>query len=205
MCGERPADASSTLAAAASALGDPALAVTPASEEVYWILGQAPMFSIAAGARSDWPSRMLASSGYFVSRTRHGDHLILDAGAHGFLNGGHSHSDALAVVLTVGGDPVLVDPGTAMYTMNPALRDGFRSTRMHNTVVIDGRDHAEPRGPFRWHGAPKGVSCREYRVRGRLCASHTQRLSARHPCAFCIGAARSRLAGSGSRVRERRG
>jgi hypothetical protein len=27
---------------------------------------------------------------------------------------------------------------------------------MHNTVVIDGRNHAEPRGPFRWQGAPEG-------------------------------------------------
>ena len=156
ICGGRPADASSTLAAAASALGDPTLAVTAASEEVYWILGQAPVVSITTAARSAWPSRMLASSGYFVSRTPHSDHLILDAGPHGYLNGGHSHSDALAVVLTVGGDPVLVDPGTATYTMNPAIRDGFRSTRMHNTVVIDGRDHAEPGAPFCWHGAPAG-------------------------------------------------
>jgi hypothetical protein len=155
ICGGRPADASATLAAAASVLGDPALAVSPPSEEAYWILGEAPAVFVTAENPSPVPSRLLESSGYLVSRTRHGDHLIMDAGAHGYLTGGHSHSDALSVVLTVAGEPVLVDPGTATYTMNAAMRDAFRSTRMHNTVVIDGADHTEPRGPFGWQRFPE--------------------------------------------------
>jgi hypothetical protein len=40
--------------------------------------------------------------------------------------------------------------------MDPVMRDTFRSTRMHNTVVIDGADHVRPRGPFHWTGAPAG-------------------------------------------------
>ena len=149
ICGERPVDASSTLAAAAAILDEAPLAVSPASEEVHWILGQPPAVSLAAGVKKPWPSREL-TSGYFVSRTPEGDHLVFDAGPHGFLNGGHAHSDALSIVLTVAGTEVLVDPGTATYTMDPVMRDRFRSTRMHNTVVIDGEDHAEPDGPFHW-------------------------------------------------------
>jgi hypothetical protein len=95
----------------------------------------------------------LSSSGSYVSRTRAGDHLVFDAGRHGYLNGGHAHADALAVTLTVSGRPLLIDPGTATYTMDPESRDRFRSTSMHNTVVLDGRQQSRPRGPFHWDSA----------------------------------------------------
>jgi hypothetical protein len=148
-CGTRPSDASVTLGIAAAALEDPSLAVRSPSEEVYWSLGGA-VPAEEVGPRPTWPSKLLGASGYFVSRNQDGDHLIFDAGGHGFLNCGHAHSDALSVLLSVRGQPLLVDPGTATYTMDPALRNRFRSTRMHNTVVLDGRDHAEPQGPFHW-------------------------------------------------------
>jgi hypothetical protein len=76
--------------------------------------------------------------------------LIFDAGPHGFLNGGHAHADALSIVLRVEGEPLFVDPGTGTYTMDPAARNQFRSSRMHNTLILNGRDHASPRGAFHW-------------------------------------------------------
>lgn len=142
-------DASVTLGVAAALLADGSLAVAPPSDETCWILGR-PAEPAPAGAPTRWPSRVLTESGYLVSRTPDGSHLIFDAGPHGFLNGGHAHSDALAVVLTVGGEPLLVDPGTATYTMDAAARDRFRSSRMHNTLILDGQDHATPSGPFHW-------------------------------------------------------
>jgi hypothetical protein len=148
--GVAPADASVTLGVAASLFVNDALAVAPVSEETWWILGGAPHAAAQFRAGAQWPSRVLPESGYLVSRGPDGSHLVFDAGPHGFLNGGHAHSDALAVVLTVGGAPLLVDPGTATYTMDPAARDRFRSTRMHNTVVLDGQEHATPSGPFQW-------------------------------------------------------
>ena len=69
---------------------------------------------------------------------------MFDCGRHGFLNGGHAHSDALSVVLTVAGRALLVDPGTATYTMDPEMRDRFRGTAMHNTVLVNGRPQADP-------------------------------------------------------------
>lgn len=148
-----PDDAAPTLGAAAALLSDASLAVAPPTEDVCWILGRVPHSAgggTARGATAPWASRVMPDSGYFVSRTADGGHLVFDAGPHGFLNGGHAHADALSIVLTVGGTPLFVDPGTATYTMDPVVRNRFRSSRMHNTLVLDGRDHAVPKGPFHW-------------------------------------------------------
>jgi hypothetical protein len=153
--GSRPAyDAAPSLAAAADLFRDPALAVGAPDADVYWILGRRPEIAAPAIGPVAWPSRVLAETGYVVSRSRNGGHMVFDAGRHGFLNGGHAHSDALSIVLSVAGEPLLVDPGTATYTMDAATRDRFRSSRMHNTVILGGRDHAQPAGPFHWHTRP---------------------------------------------------
>ena len=76
--------------------------------------------------------------------------LVFDAGAHGFMNAGHAHADALAVTLSAGAHRLLIDPGTATYTMNPGLRDRLRSSQLHNTVTVDGRSQSTPAGPFHW-------------------------------------------------------
>jgi len=84
------------------------------------------------------------------------DQLIVDAGQHGFLNGGHAHADALAITLSVRSHPLLIDPGTGCYTIDPAVRDRFRSTVMHNTMTVDGRPQSTPDGPFHWRTEAHG-------------------------------------------------
>ena len=64
-------------------------------------------------------SAALAESGYFVSRSADGDHLVVDAGPHGYRNAGHAHADALALTFTVRGVPFLIDSGTGLYTDRP--------------------------------------------------------------------------------------
>ena len=150
ICGRDPEDCRDTLATAAVLLGDSRLAIGAAPEETYWRCGlrSAPPLSDGAPASA---SAALEASGYFVSRTEDGDCLVFDAGPHGFLNGGHAHADALACVVTLKGRPLLIDSGTATYTMDPAARDRFRSTMMHNTIVVDGMSQSIPRGPFHWY------------------------------------------------------
>jgi hypothetical protein len=157
ICGREPFDCRDTLAHAAAILGAPDLAIGEIPEETFWLCGSTLPVEDLQPATTSWPSMALPSSGYYVSRNAARDHLVFDAGPHGFLNGGHAHSDALSIVLTVAGRPFLVDPGTATYTMDPAVRDLFRSTAMHNTIVMNGRPQSRPSGPFRWQSAAQGA------------------------------------------------
>src|SRR5690606_18564465 len=93
----------------------------------------------------------LPDTGFVVLRDAEGSHAVLDAGAHGYMNAGHAHADALAVNLTLKGRPLLVDRGTSTYVMDRALRDRLRSSSSHNTLTIDGIPPSSPAGPFHWH------------------------------------------------------
>lgn len=70
-------------------------------------------------------------------------------------NYGHSHSDIMSVTFRWQQQPILVDSGTYLYGGPPDLRRYFRSARAHNTVAVNGHDHAEQAGPFMWR-SPSG-------------------------------------------------
>ncbi|MFO7305914.1 MAG: alginate lyase family protein [Gammaproteobacteria bacterium] len=77
--------------------------------------------------------------------------MLVDAGPLGYLSlAAHGHADALSIVLHIGGEEVLVDPGTYAYHTEPEWRRYFRGTRAHNTVSIDGRDQSTQGGNFMW-------------------------------------------------------
>ncbi|WP_306391133.1 heparinase II/III family protein [Telluria beijingensis] len=76
---------------------------------------------------------------------------LLDCGPLGYLGiAAHGHADALALTLSVAGEPCLVDPGTYSYWQDQKWRDYFRGTSSHNTVRIDGLDQSVPGGRFMW-------------------------------------------------------
>ncbi|MGB3614918.1 MAG: alginate lyase family protein [Elainellaceae cyanobacterium] len=76
---------------------------------------------------------------------------LADAGPVGFLSiAAHGHADALSFALSVGGTPVIVDPGTYTYHAEPAWRSYFKSTKAHNTVEVDGVSQSESAGIFLW-------------------------------------------------------
>ena len=79
--------------------------------------------------------------------------ILIDAGPFGPGGAGHSHSDTLSVVIRFGGEWILIDPGTFCYVCPE--RDHFRGTAAHNTLQVDGRDQAQPKGPFAWTGLPE--------------------------------------------------
>ena len=81
--------------------------------------------------------------------------IRVDHGPHGFLaTAAHGHADALSFELSLGGQAVLIDPGTYCYQGEPEWRRYFRSTRAHNTLEIGGADQAVQAGPFLWSTQP---------------------------------------------------
>jgi uncharacterized heparinase superfamily protein len=52
--------------------------------------------------------------------------------------GNHKHNDLLSLEVHLGGEDILVDPGSYLYTPDPESRNAFRSTNAHCTVMVDG-------------------------------------------------------------------
>lgn len=125
------------------------------SEETLWLLGPGGIHALD-GLESRPPregSRIFPDSGCLVMRdgwNQEAHHLLLQCGPHGALRGGHAHADALSYELTARGVPVLVDPGTYVYTADRESRDAYRSTEAHNTLTVDGLSSCLPGGPFDW-------------------------------------------------------
>lgn len=95
--------------------------------------------------------RSFKLSGYSVITGADGLNVVFDHGPLGMpplYN--HGHADALSVTLAVGGDELLIDPGTFRYNGVPAERSYFKSTAAHNTVVVDGCDQADQVTGFIW-------------------------------------------------------
>ncbi len=77
--------------------------------------------------------------------------VVFDCGPLGIGTlAAHGHADALSFTLRAFGKDVLVDPGTYDYFSYPKWREYFRSTRSHNTIVVDSRDQSEMLGLFLW-------------------------------------------------------
>ncbi|MES2757507.1 MAG: alginate lyase family protein [Pseudomonadota bacterium] len=93
--------------------------------------------------------------GYLLFGERFGERReilgMVDCGPLGYLGiAAHGHADALAITLSVAGEPCLVDPGTYSYWQDQKWRDYFRGTSAHNTVRVDGVDQSVGGGRFMW-------------------------------------------------------
>lgn len=85
-------------------------------------------------------SKDFPQSGYYIMRDKD-DYLIISAGEVGTGGiGNHKHNDMLSFELQIGKQDFIIDPGTYVYTPNVKMRNLFRSTAYHNTVVIDGEE-----------------------------------------------------------------
>ncbi|MBN1472268.1 MAG: alginate lyase family protein [Syntrophaceae bacterium] len=90
-------------------------------------------------------SKAFPDAGFCVMRAEDKYMFITNSGAAAYPDqtatwGSHAHPDLLSFELVIGEVTYLVDPGTYLYTSSPKERNLFRSTRMHNTVVVDDQD-----------------------------------------------------------------
>ena len=114
-----------------------------------WAAWEAAWWGAAARTPGDCesappaPVRNFPDAGLVVVRRR-GDYLIITngrVGTNGF--GNHKHNDLLGFEFHANGTPILVDPGSYVYTSDPDARNAFRGTGSHNTVTIDGQEQNE--------------------------------------------------------------
>ena len=134
-------------------------------EEAFWLLGHEAWCTYEALKATVPPddSHAFPTAAYFVQRSgwdKGDSHLVFDCGGLGLPTGGHGHADALSLVLFSGGREMLVDPGTAVYNAAPDWRSFFRSSRAHNTVVVDRQEQSEPAGTFRWQTRAQAQVCK---------------------------------------------
>jgi hypothetical protein len=89
------------------------------------------------GQREAKPVTLLPDSGIAVLRA--GDTSIVFCAMPNGLRGegSHTHCDKLSVVLRIGQDEVFCDSGSRCYTRSVGLRNLDRSSRAHNTLMID--------------------------------------------------------------------
>lgn len=95
--------------------------------------------------------RAMAASGYFVFRDQAArNYLVFDGGPLGpDHQPGHGHCDTLSYELSINGLRFVVDAGVSDYYGDLNWRLYYRSTRAHNTVVVDGVDQSEVWDRFR--------------------------------------------------------
>jgi len=117
-------------------------------------------------------SVLLPDAGLAILRSGH-RRAVLDCGQHGHLSiAAHAHADALRLDVSFADAQLVVDPGVGSYFGQPALREAFRGTGFHATVVVDGVSSSEAGGPFLWTKHAAGRLLAADLAKGLLVAEH---------------------------------
>ena len=126
--------------------------------------GEIPLFNDSAMGIAGHPADFIGSdisaadgltalidSGYFVLRdSSKNNFLLFDCGPMGpDHRNQHGHCDALSFELSIAGQRMVVDTGVNDYYGDIDSRQFVRSTRAHNTVVVDDEEQSEIWDRFR--------------------------------------------------------
>jgi len=140
-------------------------------EPAWWLFGDTgkkKFDAISEGKESCLQSRDFSEAGlYLLQYGKKGSpervSVLVDCGQLGYKSiAAHGHADALSFTMKAFGRDIFVDPGTYDYFSFPEWREYFRSTRAHNTVVIDQQDQSVMLGPFMW-GERARCECLKWR------------------------------------------
>ena len=118
------------------------------AEVDYWLLGpeRVRRFQGWPASESGLASRAFRAGGYITLCAGQGQraaYLAFDVGRFGDSRvPGHGHADALSFDLHAQGQTWLMDPGVYGTWVPAEWRNYFRSTRAHNTVMVDEQDQS---------------------------------------------------------------
>lgn len=139
--------------------------------EALWLGGANACARLQDGTAPVPRSAAFEQAGIYILRDGQ-DFVCVSAGPVGTDGmGNHKHNDVLSIEVNLGGEDVLIDPGTFVYTPDPGARNAFRSTAAHSTVIVDGleQNRIRPSWLFRltpdatprlvsWEPSPDGGS-----------------------------------------------
>lgn len=141
---------------------------------------------------SNLHSKAFRDAGFFVMRKKN-NYLLFNASGKGLYpeipSGTHTHSDLLSFELVSQGKTFLVDPGSYVYTANASERMNFRSTRMHNTVTVDGESQNVLKREVLWdferNAIPDVISWESDEIKDCIVASHNGYERLENPVRHC--------------------
>jgi len=111
-------------------------------EESFWLLGEEGLrkFKMLPDCKLSLSSKAYPQGGFYIMR--HGGLYMIIAcvPADPKAPSGHKHNSRLSFELFAYDKSFIVDPGAYIYTADKGMRNLFRSTKYHNTVVVDGEE-----------------------------------------------------------------
>ena len=108
--------------------------------EIAWVFGAKPAEQLTRARRAPRCSEGFPDAGFYILAGGD-DHVFVDCGPIGLGGrGGHGHNDILSFEAVLEGHPLIVDPGSYVYTASAEDRNAFRSTAYHNTPQASGEE-----------------------------------------------------------------
>ncbi|WP_248627127.1 alginate lyase family protein [Natroniella acetigena] len=105
-------------------------------EDCLWTLGKT--YTLKKLKKANLKSKVYKQGGYYILRND-SIYCVVRCGELSLRGqGGHSHNDQLSFELNVNGNDFIIDPGVYVYTADYKMRNLYRSTKMHNTLYIEG-------------------------------------------------------------------
>lgn len=113
--------------------------------DTLFLFGKSEFDKMSSGSNSikKYDSVSFPDAGFYIMKSEDVYVFINNSGLSHYNEnkaGTHTHSDLLSFVYEYKGIPFLIDPGSYVYSSNPAERMKFRSTAMHNTLTVDDLD-----------------------------------------------------------------
>jgi len=105
-------------------------------EEAFWLLGAQQLEGV-----NQYPkSNAFPDGGFYIMR-KNRLYMVTDCQPNDILApSGHRHNSRLSFELFAYDKSFIIDPGAYIYTASKDMRNLFRSTKYHNTVVVDNEE-----------------------------------------------------------------